>query len=395
MTDRNYDVVIVGGGVIGSSTAYFLASEPSFEGRIAVIEKDSTYTDAATPRSAGGVRQQFSTPENVQISAFAAAFYKSIDSHLAVGNDKPAINFRENGYLFLATHAGLKVLLDNHRLQHENGASTLLWTPQELANHFPWINADDLAGAAFGPHNEGWIDPYSLLQAFKRKARSLGVDYLQDEVVGLEFSGAHVSGVKLKEGARISCGTVVNAAGYHARTIAGYAGIDLPVHPRKRFIYVFDCREEIENETMPLTIDPSGVWFRPEGANFICGVSPEDFDDPDCLDFELDYRPFEELIWPTLAHRVPVFEAIKLIRAWAGHYDYNVLDHNVLIGPAPQVPNFHFANGFSGHGLQQSPAIGRALSELIVFGQYRTLDLSRLSYSRVLSGALIRESNIV
>ncbi|HVO05055.1 MAG TPA: FAD-binding oxidoreductase [Candidatus Cybelea sp.] len=395
MSENGYDVVIVGGGVIGSSTAFFLASQPDFSGRIAVVEKDPTYSEAATPRSAGGVRQQFSTPENVQISAFAASFYKSIDAHLSVGNDKPAINFRENGYLFLATHAGLKVLLDNHRLQHENGAETLLWTPQELASRFPWINASDLAGATFGPANEGWIDPYGLLQAFKRKARALGVDYLQDEAVGFEFSGASISAVKLKEGARLRCRAVVNSAGYHARKIAGFAGIDLPVHPRKRFVYVFDCREEFESESIPLTIDPSGVWFRPESGNFICGVSPEDGDDPDCLDFELDYRPFEELIWPTLAHRVPAFEAIKLIRAWAGHYDYNVLDQNVLIGPAPQVPNFFFANGFSGHGLQQSPAIGRALSELIIFGQYRTLDLSRLSYERVISGALVKESNIV
>jgi glycine/D-amino acid oxidase-like deaminating enzyme len=395
MTDRNFDVVIVGGGVIGSATAFFLASQPDFTGSIAVVEKDSTYADAATPRSAGGIRQQFSTPENVQISAFGAQFYKAIESHLAVGNDKPAINFHENGYLFLATHAGLKVLLDNHRLQHEYGAQTLLWTPQELQAKFPWVNTSDLAGATFGPANEGWVDPYALLQAFKRKARALGVTYLQDEVVGFDFAGAKVAAVKLKEGARLGCGIVVNAAGYHARSIARHAGIDLPVHPRKRFVYVFDCREEVENETMPLTIDPSGVWFRPEGSNFICGVSPEEGDDPDCLDFELDYRPFEELIWPTLANRVPVFEAIKMVRAWAGHYDYNVLDQNVLIGPAPQVPNFHFANGFSGHGVQQSPAIGRALSELIVYGQFRTLDLSRLSYSRVLSGALIREANVV
>jgi sarcosine oxidase len=395
MTTESYDVVIIGGGVIGSSTAYFLASQPGFQGRIAVIEKDSTYETAATPRSAGGVRQQFSTPENVVISQFAAQFYKSIDEHLAVGNEKPAIQFRENGYLFLATHAGLKTLVANHRIQHEYGAETLLWTPQELEARFPWVNIADLAGATFGPSNEGWIDPYGLLQAFRKKARSLDVTYVSGEVVGLELANGRVTAVKLKEGGRIACGTAVNAAGYRARVIAGYAGIDLPVHPRKRFIYVFDCREEFESDSMPLTIDPSGVWFRPESGNFICGVSPDESDDPDCTDFELDYRLFEDLIWPSLAHRVPVFEAIKLVRAWAGHYDYNVLDQNVLIGPAPQVPNLHFANGFSGHGLQQSPAIGRALSELIAYGEFRTLDLSRLSFARVASGALMKEDNIV
>ena len=389
------DVVIIGGGVVGSSAAYFLASQPDFKGSITVVEKDPTYNEAATPRSAGGIRQQYSTPENILISQFGASFIKAAGDHLIVDGDRPDLQFHENGYLFLATHAGLKTLVANHRLQHEQGAGTQLWTPQELQNRFPWVNTADLAGATFGPSNEGWIDPYSLLQAFKRKARSLDVTYIQDEAVGFDFAGARISAVRPKEGGRIDCAAVVNSAGYHARTVAGYAGIDLPVHPRKRYVYVFDCREEVENEAMPLTIDPSGVWFRPEGTNFICGVSPEDRDDPDCLDFGLDYRPFEELIWPTLAHRVPMFEAIKLIRAWAGHYDYNVLDQNVLIGPAPQVPNFFFANGFSGHGLQQSPAIDRALSELIVFGQYRTLDLSRLSYNRVLNGALIKEANVV
>ena len=391
---QRYDVVIIGGGVIGSSTAYFLASQPGFNGSIAVVEKDSTYGEAATPRSAGGIRQQFSTAENVLISEFGIEFFKSVGEHLAVGNDRPEINFREGGYLFLATGPGLKTLLSNQRLQHELGAMTVLMTPPELEEKFPWLNATDLAGGTYGAVNEGWIDPYSLLQAFKRKARSLGVTYLNDEVVGL---GVNPSGtldsVKLKAGDEIACAAAVNCAGYHARSIAAMAGIDLPVHPRKRFVYVFDCRDEIEN--VPLTVDPTGAWFRPEGTNFICGISPEENDDPDCLDFELDYRLFEEQIWPTIAHRVPAFEAIKLVRAWAGHYDYNVLDQNVLIGPAPQVRNLFFANGFSGHGLQQSPAIGRALSELIAYGGYRTLDLRRFSFERVARRELMVEKNVV
>jgi FAD-dependent oxidoreductase domain-containing protein 1 len=267
-------------------------------------------------------------------------------------------------------------------------------TPPELEAKFPWLNATDLAGGTYGAVNEGWIDPYSLLQAFKKKARSLGVTYIQDEVIGLDVSpSGALQSVQLKSGETLACSVAVNCAGYHARTIAAMAGIDLPVHPRKRFVYVFDCRDEIEN--VPLTIDPTGAWFRPEGTNFICGISPEENDDPDCLDFELDYRLFEEQIWPTIAHRVPAFEAIKLVRAWAGHYDYNVLDQNVLIGPAPHVRNLYFANGFSGHGLQQSPAIGRALSELIAYGGYRTLDLRRFSFERVARRELMIEKNVV
>jgi FAD-dependent oxidoreductase domain-containing protein 1 len=390
---QRFDVVIIGGGVIGSSAAYFVSSQPDFTGTIAVIEKDPTYAEAATPRSAGGVRLQFSTAENVLMGAFGASFIKAADQHLSVGNEKSGVEFREQGYLFLATGAGLKTLLNNQRLQHELGAATELLNPRELSESFPWLNTSDLAGGSFGPINEGWTDPYSLLQAFKRKARAQGVTYLNDTATGLTHDGKRVSEIELASGEKIACGQVINAAGIKGRTIAAMAGIELPVKPRKRFIYVFDCRDEIEK--VPLTIDPTGVWFRPESSQFICGVSPEEAEDPDAEDFELDYRLFEELIWPTLAERVPAFEAIKLVRAWAGHYDYNTFDQNVIVGFAPGFDNLFLANGFSGHGLQQSPAIGRALSEFVTFGQYRTLDLRRFGYDRLLTGAALKEVNVV
>lgn len=390
---KRFDVVIIGGGVIGSSAAYFLSSLADFSGSVAVIEKDPTYAEAATPRSAGGVRLQFSTAENVLISAFGASFIKAADQHLSVGNERAGVEFREQGYLFLATGAGLKTLLTNQRLQHELGAATQLLNPRELSTSFPWLNTDDLAGGSFGPVNEGWTDPYNLLQAFKRKARAQGVTYLNDTVVDLVQVSGRITEIKLASGESLACGHAINTAGIKGRSIAAMAGIDLPVFPRKRFIYVFDCRDEIEN--VPLTIDPTGVWFRPEGTQFIAGVSPEEQDDPNAEDFELDYRLFEDLIWPTLAERVPSFEAIKLVRAWAGHYDYNVFDQNVIIGFAPGYDNLLFANGFSGHGLQQSPAIGRALSELVTFGQYRTLDLRRFGYDRLATGAALREVNVV
>src|SRR5262249_53538952 len=140
---------------------------------------------------------------------------------------------------------------------------------------------------------------------------------------------------------------------------------------------------------------PSGVWFRPEHASYIGGVSPSEAEDPDCTDFETDDRLFEEVVWPALAHRVPAFEAIRLARAWAGHYDYNTLDQNAIIGPHPEVDNFYLANGFSGHGLQQSPAVGRAIAELIALGRLRSIDLSRFSYARVTAGRPIIELNVV
>lgn len=390
---QSYDVVIVGGGVIGSAIAYFLAAQTDFKGSILVVEKDPTYAEAATSRSAGGVRQQFSTPENIRMGAFGAAFIKSVGEHLSVDGEAPTLPFVEWGYLFLATEAGLGILRNNHHTQSELGADVALLSPAELAVRFPWLNVADLAGGSYGRSNEGWTDPYGLLQAFRRKVRALGVTYLADEVLAIGHDARKVTSLTLKSGETIACGALVNAAGYHAHEIAAAAGIDLPIRPRKRFVYVFDCRERLERA--PLLIDPTGVYFRPEGASYICGVSPPEDEDPDCTDFELDYRLFEEVIWPTLAHRVPAFEAIKLARAWAGHYDYNTLDQNAILGPHPDLTNFYFANGFSGHGLQQSPAVGRAIAELIAYGAYRSLDLRRFSYARVLKNEPIFEINVV
>ncbi|MFO1059819.1 MAG: FAD-binding oxidoreductase [Dongiaceae bacterium] len=390
---QSWDVVIVGGAVVGSAIAYFLAGPVGFKGRVLVVEKDPTYAECATARSAGGIRQQFSTAENIALSTFGAAFVKSAHEALAVDGDAPALPFVENGYLFLATPAGLPVLRHNHALQQEHGADIALLDPDGLQARFPWLRTDDLAGGTLGLSNEGWTDPYSLLQAFRRKARALGVTYLADTVTGLEREGGRITAAHLAAGGRIACGTLVDCAGVRAADIAAMAGLALPVRPRKRMVYVFDCREDLGR--VPLVIDPTGVWFRPEHGSFIGGVSPPESEDPDCLDFELDYRPFEEVVWPALAERVPAFEAIKLVRAWAGHYDYNTLDQNAIVGPHPDVRNFLFANGFSGHGLQQSPAVGRAIAELIAHGGFRSIDLARFSYERVLANQPIIELNVV
>jgi len=390
---RRFDVVIVGGGVIGSAVAYFLAGPVGFKGKVAVVEKDPTYETAATPRSAGGIRQQFSTAENILMSRFGASFVKTAGEHLSVDGEIVELPFVEWGYLFLATAAGLEVLRANHTLQTSLGARVILQTPSELKEHFPWLRTDDLAGGCYGLANEGWTDPHGLLQAFRRKARSLGVTYMTDEVMGLRRHGGRVDAALLRGGGEVGCGALVNAAGIRAREIAAMIGIELPVRPRKRMVYVFDCREKPARA--PLTIDPTGVWCRPEGANFIGGVSPPEDEDPDCTDFEPDDRLYEEVVWPALAHRVPAFEAIKLLRSWVGHYDYNTLDQNAILGAHPEVGNFYFCNGFSGHGLQQSPAVGRAIAELITLGRYRSIDLTRFGYERVLRNAPLPELNVV
>src|SRR4029453_499325 len=297
------DVLIVGGGVIGSAIAYFLAGRTDFKGSIAVVEKDATYETAATPRSAGGVRQQFSTPENIQMSMFGASFIKTVGEHLRVDDEVVELPFTEWGYLFLATATGLETLRTNHTAQTSLGAKVALLTPSELKTRFPWLQVEDLAGGCFGLANEGWTDPYGLLPAFRRKARSLGVTYVADEVTGLERVGNRIASASLRAGGRLPCGAVGNAAGYHAREIAGMVGINLPVRPRKRIVYVFDCRDKPERA--PLTIDPTAVWRRPERPNFTAAISPPEHEDPDATDFEVDYRLYEDVVWPTLAHRVP------------------------------------------------------------------------------------------
>lgn len=387
------DVVIVGGGVIGSAIAYFLVANPEFDGRVVVVERDPSYQDGSTARSAGSIRQQFSTPENIAISQFGIRFLKRLPEYLAVDGESPDVQFHEGGYLFLATARGAAALETSVATQHRMGANTLHLNPDQLRQRFPWLQLDDIAAGALGVENEGWFDPYALLQALRRKAIALGVQYRGNEVVGLRRTGNRINAVLLADGERMAGGQVINAAGPRARAVAAMARIELPVRPRKRYVFVFACRTALAD--CPLVIDPSGCYFRPEGAQFICGMSPPPEEDPDCLDLDVDYDVFEQRLWPILAHRVPAFEAIKRTAAWAGHYAYNSFDQNAILGPHPDVQNLLFANGFSGHGLQQAPAVGRGISELVVHGEYRSLDLSRLGFERLLRNEPICETKVV
>lgn len=387
-----YDVVIVGGGAVGSAIAYFLAREPGFAGSVAVVEKDPTYRTASSTLAAGGIRQQYSNEVNIRIGQFGIGFMREVGTTLAVDGEAPSLGLREQGYLFLATPDGLAVLEENHALQRRLGVAVELLPTDRLLARFPWLSGAGLAAGSIG-RDEGWIDGYSLVQAFRRKARSLGAVYLHDEAVGLERTGGRIRGVRLASGERLSCGVVVDAAGPRSRAIAEMAGLKLPVEARKRCVFVVNCRTPIPS--CPLVIDPTGVWFRPEGDSFICGVSPPEERDPEDFRLDVDHEMFPEEVWPVLAARVPAFEALKVVNSWAGHYEYNVFDHNGILGALPDVPNLIFATGFSGHGLQQSPAVGRGISELIAFGEYRSLDLRLLSVERIAAGRRLLERNIV
>ena len=387
------DVLIVGGAAVGSATAYFLASQPSFKGSILVVEQDPTYARSATALSAASIRHQFSTPENIRLSQFGSSFLKSVGEHLSVDGEAPAIGFKERGYLFLATAQGLGILQSNHHTQCAENVDVSLLTPAQLLSRFPWLNVDDLSAGSLGNTGEGWLDAYALMQGFRRKALSLGVQYRQARVEALSRQGRLVTSARLSTGELVTCGTVINAAGTGATALAQSAGIELPVQARKRSIFYFTSSARLP--TCPMVIDPTGAYFRPEGEGYLCGIAPSPEQDTECHDFEVQHSLFEEVLWPILAARVPGFEALRLQRSWAGHYDMNLLDHNAIVGAHPDVDNFLFANGFSGHGLQQSPAIGRALSELVTFGEFRTLQLGALGWARVIEGRPLREINVV
>jgi FAD-dependent oxidoreductase domain-containing protein 1 len=392
------DVVIVGGAVMGSSTAYHLLADSGFKGRVIVIEKDPTYQLSASALSAASIRQQYSSAVNIRISLHGIRFLRMLGEHLAVDGDRPEIDLKEGGYLYCATDAGAPVLAENHALQTAEGADILLMDPAALKARFPWLNVEDLEAGAWGRTGEGWFDGWGLLQAFRKKARSLGADYVKGEVAEVEKDGAKIVGVRLKDGTRIACGALVNCAGSGGRALAAMAGLPIPVQAKRRYVFTFTCRDKVEN--CPLLIDTSGAYVRPEGEGFICGASPEAHVDPDWFDEnpasqEIDFSFFEEFVWPSLAHRVPAFEAIKPGRAWAGPYDMCLLDHNAIIGQAGDARNFYLCNGFSGHGLQQAPAVGRGLAELIVHGGYRTLDLSELGYERVAANRPLLERNVI
>jgi FAD-dependent oxidoreductase domain-containing protein 1 len=386
-----YDVVIVGGAAVGSAIAYFLSHDLGFTGSVAVIERDPTYARAATTLSVASIRQQFSTPENIRMSRFGIHFIANLPQRFG---PQATVGFHAGGYLLLAREAGRDVLLANHAVERAEGADIVVMTPGEIAQEFSWLATSDLAAGAFGRSGEGWFDAHLLLDLLRRAARRNGVRYVHGEAVGIERRGDRIETVTLADGRRLSCGVLVDAAGPQAGDVALRAGISLPVEPRKRCVFVVACRADLSG--MPLIVDVTGVWVRPEGNVFICGVSPpQDADPPAAADFAVDHTLFDDIVWPALARRVPAMEALKLVRAWAGHYDFNTFDQNAILGAHPEVTNFFFANGFSGHGLQQSPAAGRAIAELIVHGAFRSLDLSRFGYERIAAGRPVRELNVI
>jgi FAD-dependent oxidoreductase domain-containing protein 1 len=381
--DRARRIVIIGGGIIGSAIAAFLGEHRAADG-VLIVERDPSYRRASSALSTSSIRQQFSVPINVALSQAGIAFLRRVARE---------VGLVEPGYLYLASSEGRAALARQHAVQRRCDAPVALLTPGELERRFPWLDTGGIALGSLGLGGEGWFDGYGLLQLLRRKAQAAGARYITDEANGFVIEERRIAAVRLAAGDLLSCDLVVNAAGPWAATVAGWAGIDLPVRPRRRSVYVVDCRERPAR--FPLTIDPCGLWFRPEGAYTICGMPAPAEADPDEPPLEVEYERFEPEIWPALARRVPAFAAVKLVGGWAGYYDYNTFDQNGIVGPAPGLDNLILANGFSGHGLQQAPAVGRGVAEWIAEGRYVRLDLSPLGYERILDSRPLREDNII
>jgi glycine/D-amino acid oxidase-like deaminating enzyme len=387
---KHYDVVIVGGAIVGSSTAYYLRKN-GFKGSIAVIEKDPTYAKACTPLSWGGIRGQFSTAENILLSGFTLRLIRGLKQEFGPEAD---ISFREQGYLVLASEGSVATLVGNAHLQNSMGIDTVLLDRGDLSKKFPFANFEGIAMGSWGRTGEGWFDPYGLMSLIRKGAIARGVDYIADEVVAIEV-GDKVKSVTLKNGGKIGAGAVVNAGGASGGTIAAMVGFDLPVSAAKRYVYVVDCPAASEGlRKGPAWFNTNGVYWRPEGRNFLFGFTPSEEEEPKVADWDMEHHWFEEKIWPSAFERIPVFETLKVVSTYVGHYDYNWFDQNGIIGRHPNLSNFYFGNGFSGHGIQQGPATGNAIAELICFGEYRAIDLAALGVERIARHAPLFEKNI-
>lgn len=394
----HYDVVIVGGAIMGASTAWFLTDNPDFDGRVLVVERDPTYAQCSTAHTNSCMRQQFSTELNVRISQFAADFVKNIRTYMGGDDRVPELGIRSFGYMYLAdTDAFADTLRRNIEVQHAAGASTQLMTPDEIKAAYPFYNVDDIVLGSINTVDEGYWDGAAVFDWWRRQSRERGVEYIDNEVVAMtrNAAGTHIDSVTLASGEVVACGQVVNASGPRAARTAQMAGIGVPVEPRKRYSWVFKAEQPLDRD-LPLTIDPSGVHVRENGGGTYQAGGHADVDPAVGYDdFAMDHAIWENHVWPILATRIPQFEAIKVTSEWAGHYAMNTFDHNAITGPHPEIGNFVFLNGFSGHGLQQSPAMGRGTAEWLTYGAYRSLDLTPFHYDRLVADRPIIEKAVI
>lgn len=388
MSNQSYDVLIVGGGVMGCATAYYLLqADPQLS--VAILEMDATYAKASTPLSDGNTRIQFNIKENIQMSQYGLTVLQDFAETMRVDDERPDPAFRQQGNLFVLDEASRDEGYEGLCLQQQLGCNVDWLTPAEVQQHYPIYNLHDCVAGTFGPQ-DGTMSPLAILMGYKKKAMALGATFSEAEVVSLRKAGQCITGVTLASGEVLQSKLVLNAAGAWAPKIAQTIGVTLPIAPTKRQVTVFETNVHPATR-LPALFLPSGLYVIHEDAGlFTCGKSFAD-DPIGYDDFHWERKSFEERIWPELVEYLPAFDRLKILRGWAGLYEVNTLDGNAILGEWPEVQGLYLANGFSGHGFQQCHAVGRYIAERML-AQSPTLDLSIFSPQRILDTKPVFES---
>ncbi len=382
-----YDAIMVGGGIMGCATAYYLMKkDPNL--KVAIIEKDPTYEFNSTVLSDANIRLQFNIKENIQISQYGIEMLKTFADDMEVDGVKPDIAFRQQGNLFMTDEAGKSSTQKGIATQQSLGCPTEWLEPAQVKEKFSLFEVDQIAGAGWSPA-DGTMDAQAVLVGYKNKAVSLGAEFITGEVREILKDSGRVSGVRLASGDEFRAKFVVNSSGAWTKGLTETVGVELPIIPIKRHVFVVDTNVEPDVE-YPLTVFPSGLYLIQEHGNtFLVGKSLDD--DPVGIDFAFDRNLFIEKLWEELVGYAPVFDQLKITGGWAGLYAVNTFDGNAILGEWPDLKGFMLANGFSGHGFQQCHGVGRYLAELIL-GETPTLDLSIFSSQRILDNKPVFES---
>jgi glycine/D-amino acid oxidase-like deaminating enzyme len=374
-------IVIIGGGIMGSSIAYHLA-RAGVAAEVTVVEPDPTYAFAATPRAVGGVRLQHAIRENVQMSLHGDAVYAAFDTHVTGGKVSFDPQFQRMGYLFLVRGAAAIASLEaNVRMQQGLGVEVDILDAAALRRRFPAFTFAGVDAGAYSPA-DGQIDPNAALMGYRRAAEGLGIAYVKDRVVGLDLAGSRVVAARLESGGTLPVGIAINAANCWAADVCAMVGVRVPIEPMRRQQFHFLTQDPVE--PFPAMRHLDGLAVRRHAG--VCLSGHTNLDEPGGFNWELQHEVFETALWPRLAEQCPAFETIRPRGGWVGHYDMNRLDGNPVIDWIDTVPNLLLCAGFSGHGLQHAPAVGRAVQEMILHGGFRTLDLSVFSWRRVIDG---------
>ncbi len=388
MNTQSYDVVLVGGGVMGCATAYYLLkTDPQL--RVAIIEKDPTYKTSSTVLSDGNIRVQFNLRENIEISLYGLKTLQQFSEDMAVDDNQPDVNFRQQGNLFLVDAADEAEARQGMALQQALGGDVIWIESDAIPAHFPGCEPPPhIVGATLG-RQDGSLDPWAVLTAFKRKAVALGARYIPATVSALLVEGGRMVGVRLADGQQILAGNVVSTAGAWVAPLLQTARVSIPVQPVRRQVFIIETPLQ-SAQLIPSLFLPSGLYLIHEhGGRFMCGKSFAD--DPVGIDFHWDRRVFYDRLWPELVEYGPAFNRLKVVGGWAGLYAVNTLDGNAILGEWPEITGLYLANGFSGHGFQQCFAVGRYLSECIL-GLPFSLDLTIFSPKRILENRPVGES---